>query len=120
MDYLPLKTKHRCWVRFIYSCNIYDDILEGQPNIEYGVIGLTHLKDLAIHLTNPHIKTTIIGEKKVGEEILPYRGNIAHIYDVEYRGNVIWFDDNKLDAMQALSNIITNEGFLNLTEQYFL
>jgi hypothetical protein len=120
MDYIPLNTKHRCWLRFIYSCNIYDNILEGAPDVESGVSELQRLKELAAHLSGPHEMITIIGGERVGREILPHRGNLAHIYDGDNRGNVIWFDDGSEEVMQTLACIVDREGFFNLTSPYFI
>ncbi len=64
-------------------------------------------------------EATIIDKDKIVKEILSLRGNIAYIFDGDNRGNIIWFDDGKVEAIKALENIIDKEGFFKLTEPHY-
>ena len=47
MEQMRLPTNHKCWALFIYSCNIYMNIIEGVPTISCGVEGCESLKIVA-------------------------------------------------------------------------
>src|SRR5688572_18167712 len=120
MDYFLLNSKHQCWATFIYSCNIYADLHEGAPCIEWGFGALDQLKTVSSLLCPYGEKLTIIEEEKIGTEILPFRGNIAEIDDGGFRGTVIWFDDGGRDVRDSLSEVIDEVGFSTLTVEWFL
>ena len=114
---LNLNTHHKCWVRWIFSTSIYQNILEGTLSVEIGEEALEILKNHASQFNScEHIY--VHDELKIGTQILPIRGNLALIDDAYRHGNIIWFDDGKTDAMEALSNIIDEMGFENMTVGY--
>ncbi len=118
MEYMRLPTKHPCWSDFIYSCNIYSDIVEGNPNAQSGIIALEKLEALAEHFSSM-VPIYNYDNDKIGKQILLYRGNLALIDDAVRRGMIIWFDNGLTDARVNLASIIDAKGLENITEEYF-
>jgi hypothetical protein len=122
--FIRLKDKAEIRISLLYSFSIYSSILEGYPDEKMGVEILAEMKRRANKLSEISGQVQdeppfVYQEEKVGNEILPHRGNIAIIGDGDRQGTIIWFDDDSIDMKESLSDIIDNIGFEQLTHPYF-
>lgn len=92
---------------FIYSENIYAGWMEGMPLPEHNVMGVNSMLGVAKKLCE-WIEPIVIKGESYDTEILPPRGNVAHVVDIvnEKQCLIVWFDTFDLDPRVSLNKIL--------------